>query len=67
MAFSKKGKEQEHTNNQSQSNQPRHERGKSRKEADQARSNNPNTQRGRQAAAAKKAAAKDTKKGRGRG
>ena len=66
MAFSKKGKPQEHTNNQSPSNEPRHQRGASRKQADQNRSTNLNTQRGREAAAAKKAAAKDNKKGRGR-
>lgn len=67
MAFSKKGKPQEHTNNQRPSNEPRHENGESRKQADQARSTNPNTQRGRQAAAAKKAAAKDNKKGNKKG
>ena len=46
MPFSKKGKDQEHDANQRESNRNRHERGASRKQADQARSTNPNTQRG---------------------
>ncbi|GAA1584479.1 MULTISPECIES: hypothetical protein [Kribbella] len=45
---SKKGKPQEHDNNQSPSNQAKHERGASRKLADQKRSTNPNTRRGRE-------------------
>jgi hypothetical protein len=62
MPFSKKGKDQNHDTNQRESNRNRHERGASRKQADQSRSTNPNTQRGRQAAAAKKA--EEKKKGR---
>ncbi|MGW6199315.1 hypothetical protein ACWF0M_24415 [Kribbella sp. NPDC055110] len=64
MPFSKKGKPQEHTNNQSPSNTPRHERGASRKQADQNRSTNPNTRRGRENAQTKK---DEKKKGNGRG
>ena len=64
MAFSKKNKPQEHTNNQSPSNEPRHDRGERRKLQDQNRSTNPNTQRGRANAQAKKDA---KKKGNGKG